>query len=146
VSGRAAGPGTAPAPPVCPRSLAAIQRLVREELGCTCPSEVFERIEVGPGGLPCLAGGGRRIAIGGRLLIYLIEADDAAEAISGLPLWVNAGCAERDAAGMNRLRLVVVTAEQDSLAPALAAAFAALPGRDDRTHLHVLPSATVAGL
>jgi len=124
----------------------AIERLVREDLGCTCPPEVFDRMEQGQVVLPGLASPGRRIVIGGRLLVYLIEAEDAGQAFANLPAWVSAGRAERDAAGMNRLRLVVVTARSETLAPALQAGFEALPDRDERIHLHVLSIAAVAGI
>ena len=119
---------------------------MREDLGCTCPAEVFERIEDDQVALPGLAETGRRIAIGGRLLAYLIAADDAQQALAHLPLWVAAGRAERDAAGMNRLRLVVVTARPETMAPALQAEFEAQPDRDERIHLHVLPPAAIADL
>jgi hypothetical protein len=124
----------------------AIERLVREDLGCTCPAEVFDRMEAGQVALPGLAEPGRRIAIGGRLLVYLIEAEDAGQALASLPAWVSAGRAERDAAGMNRLRLVLVTAQPETVAPALQPEFEALPDHDERIHLHVLPPAAIAGI
>ena len=96
--------------------------------------------------LPGCSRPGRRIAIGGRLLVYLIEAEDPAEAVAGLPAWVSAGRAERDAADMNRLRLVVVTAQPETLAPVLHAVFETLSDRDERIHLHVLSAAAIAGI
>jgi hypothetical protein len=163
LSPREAKPGAAPGPPgygICPESgsdsrraspayppsRTAIERLVREELGCTCPDEVFECILEGPLALPGLAEPGRRVAIGGRLLVYLIEAEDPVAAVAGLPAWISAGRAERNAAGMNRLRLVVVTARPETMTPALRAEFEALPDRDERIHLHVLPPAAIAGI
>jgi hypothetical protein len=124
----------------------AIERLVREDLGCACPAEVLDRIEEGQVTLPGCSRPGRRIAIGGRLLVYLIEAEDPAEAVAGLPAWVSAGRAERDAADMNRLRLVVVTAQPETLAPVLQAGFETLSDRDERIHLHVLSAAAIAGI
>jgi hypothetical protein len=119
---------------------------VRQDLGCTCRSEVFERIEAGRIQLPGLPNGGRRIAVGGRLLIYLLEPDDAGQALAQLPLWVAMGRAERDAAAMNRLRLVVITPDPASIDAALRARFDALPDHDARTHVHVLSKAAVAGI
>ena len=124
----------------------AIERLVRQDLGCTCPAEVFDCIEEGQVALPGLTEPGRRIAIGGRLLVYLIEAEEIGQALTLLPLWLAAGRAERDAAGMNRLRLVVIADDPDPLTQALQASFDACPDRDARIHLHVLPRAAVAGL
>lgn len=127
-------------------SLAAIERLVREDLGCTCPAEVFEYVEDRLVALPGLAEPARRFAIGGRLLVYLIAVTDAAQALAQLPLWLAAGRAERDAAAMNRLRLVLITADPEAICQALQSAFAALSERDERTHLHVLPCTATAGL
>ena len=124
----------------------AIEDLVRRELGCTCPAEVFEHIEEGPAQLAGLAHPGRRIAVGGRLLIYVLNTDDMDLAWEQLPHWLAAGRAERDAAAMNRLRLVVITSNPDALGPALKARFDALPDRDERTHLHVLPPSALSGL
>jgi hypothetical protein len=124
----------------------AIERLVRGDLGCTCPPEVFAQIEESPLRLAGLARPGRRIAIGGRLLVYLLDIDDADEALAGLQSWLAAGRAERDGAAMNRLRLVVVTSDPDALGPVLQARFDTLPDRDDRTHLHVLRRTVVASL
>jgi hypothetical protein len=124
----------------------AVEHLVREELGCTCPAEVFERIEEGQLTLPGLAKPAWRMAIGGRLLVYLIEAGDPAQVVSSLPAWVSAGRAERDAAAMNRLRLVLIADWPETSTPALEAAFGALPDRDGRIHLHVLSPAAVGGI
>jgi hypothetical protein len=123
-----------------------VERLVRQDLGCTCPAEVFEHIEEGQVVLPGLAEPVHRIAIGGRLLVYLAEADDPGQALARLPTWLAAGRAERDAAGMNRLRLVLVADDPEPLAQASPAAFQALPECDERTHLHVLPRSALAGL
>jgi hypothetical protein len=124
----------------------AIERLVRQDLGCTCPAEIFEQVEEGQAALPGLPEPVQRIAIGGRLLVYLVEADDASRALARLPAWLAAGRTERDATGMNRLRLVLVADDTEPLVQALPAAFEALPDCDDRTHLHVLPRSALAGL
>jgi hypothetical protein len=125
---------------------AAIERLVRQDLGCTCPPQVFERIEAGSIQLPGLSIASRRLAIGGRLLVYVLEPDDVGQALAQLPLWVAAGRADRDAAGMNRFRLVTITPDPASMDAAIRPRFDALPDRDERTHLHVLSKAAVAGI
>lgn len=123
-----------------------IEDLVRRELGCTCPAEVFEQIEESPARMAGLTQFGRRIAIGGRLLVYVLYTDDTDRALVQLHDWLGVGRAERDTAAMNRLRLVVVTSDPDALGPALKARFDALPERDERTHLHVLPRSAVSDL
>ena len=47
---------------------------------------------------------------------------------------------------MNRLRLVIAADDPQALSGLLQPRFDALPGLDERLHLHVLPSGAVAGL
>ena len=110
------------------------------------PAEVFKRIDGSPVRMAGLTHIGRRIAIGGRLLVYVLDTDETDLALVQLPNWLAAGRAERDASAMNRLRLVVVTSDSDALGAALKARFDALPGRDEWTHLHVLPRSAVSDL
>lgn len=124
-----------------------LERFVRETLGCQCAPEVFARVEDELSPLPTLPEIGRRIAVGGRLLIYLAPLPHAMRAASGLGAWVAAGLAERDGRGMNRLRLVVVLDDPSPEAVALIeSAFRELPDLDDRVHLHVLATAALAGI
>ncbi|MGE5154837.1 MAG: hypothetical protein ACM3ST_12590 [Bdellovibrio bacteriovorus] len=124
----------------------ALERFARETLGCRCSAEVFERVEDDRSPLPGLPEIGRRIAIGGRLLIYLAQAPDGVRAAERVPVWVHAGLAERDRRGMNRLRLVVLLKDPIPTATAMESAFAGLPGLDDRVHLHILPATAAAGI
>ncbi len=124
-----------------------LERFARETLGCRCEAEVFARVEDEPSPLPALPEIRRRIAVGGRLLIYLVEAPDAMRAASGLAAWVKTGLAERDGRGMNRLRLVVALDDPRPEAVAMIeSAFRWLPDLDDRVHLHVLATAALAGI
>lgn len=118
---------------------AAFERFARETLGCRCEPEVFSRVEDCPAPVPDLPEIRRRIAVGGRLLIYVAEVQDGTLAAARMHDWVGAGIAERDGRGFNRLRLVVTLNEPtpDSVA-AMEDAFARLPGLDDRVHLHVV--------
>lgn len=125
----------------------ALERFARETLGCRCSAEVFERVEDDRSPLTGLPEIGRRIAIGGRLLIYLAEAPDGGRAAERVPVWIHAGLAERDGRGMNRLRLVVGLDDPSPEAAALIeSAFRGLPDLDDRVHLHVLTTAALAGI
>ena len=49
-----------------------IKRFVQQTLGCTCPEEVFEKIDYQKegDGIP-----GRKVTVGDRLLIYIITMD-----------------------------------------------------------------------
>ena len=118
---------------------AAFERFARETLGCRCEPGVFSRVEDCSAPLPDLPEIRRRIAVGGRLLIYVAEAADATLAAARMADWVASGIAERNGRGFNRLRLVVTLDEPtpDSVA-AMEDAFARLPGLDERVHLHVV--------
>ena len=120
---------------------------VRGRLGCGCPDEVFEdvRIERRPepfAGLPVDA----LVRIGGRLLVVLCAPTGRREIEAALARIVTVGLTIRDAEGFNRVRVVVVTADDD-VEPVLAARFADTAGGDDRAFLHVVePSAVPPGL
>jgi hypothetical protein len=127
------------------RASAALERFARESLGCQCAPEVFSRVEESAAPLPGLPEVRRRIAIGGRLLIYLVEIPDDASMVTRIDRWVAAGRAERDERGMNRLRLVVSLNDPTPVSvTAIEDAFSRLQGLDDRIHLHVLATEAVA--
>ena len=120
------------------RATPALERFVRDTLGCGCPDAVFEHVERSRG--PLQAGGAEAaewIGIGGRLLIAVVDRD----AVPGLDTGLAAACAEglqrRDAGGFNRFRLVVpVVAGLDRAA--LEQAFDPLGAADERLHLHLV--------
>jgi len=122
----------------------ALERFARETLGCNCAPAVFRQVAEDLVPLPGLAAPVRRIAIGGRLLIYLIPLTAPALAVARIGDWAAAGLAERDRQGMNRVRLVLGLADATPAATApIASAFAQLPVRDERLHLHLLPAAAL---
>ena len=141
-------PGPGPGPETQPEThpaTPALERFARETLGCQCAPEVFRHVEDSPLDLPGLPAPARRIAFGGRLLVYLCPVSDAtATAVAAgerIGDWVAAGLAERDRRGMNRLRLVLATeAWTPAAAQVIETAFARLPGLDDRVHLHLIPA------
>jgi len=124
----------------------AIAAFARDTLGCGCPAEVFAQIQESQLDLPGLPDPGRRFAIGGRLLVYLVAPADPEAALAQLAAWVALGRAERDAQGMNRLRLAIAADDPEAFAQRLQPCFDALPGLDGRLHLHVLPAGALAGL
>lgn len=124
----------------------AFERLARDLLGCGCDAAVFAQVQDDPTPVAGLPGVRRRVAVGGRLLIYVAEALVGAQAAAeALPNWVVAGLAERERRGMNRLRLVVLVERctPESVA-AIDTAFTALKRLDERVHLHILPAEAVA--
>ncbi|MEW6356573.1 MAG: GNAT family N-acetyltransferase [Planctomycetota bacterium] len=119
-----------------------IRRFVRDVLGCGCPEEVFwdirmERAE------PPLA---RKIVVGGRLLIYIIPADDPTRLASSLPALVAAGRAERDVRRLNRVRIVLAARDTSQVESEARRVFSGLDGVDDRTHIHVVSTSAISGL
>lgn len=112
-----------------------VRAFVRDVLGCRCPEDVFENVEClkNPGS-SCGAPLKYKISIGGRLLIYVIEADAIRDFIEALPLIIDEGRAERDRGGFNRFRLVVASDEADRARAVLGRA----ETPDDRVHLHAV--------
>jgi hypothetical protein len=121
-----------------PNDTTAIERFVRITLGCRCPDEVFRHVEVGPLPLPSGAGTGRRLVVGDRLLIHLVEAPARPDEPDWLERLATAGRDERDGRGYNRFRLVVATPTAAGDPSALEGRFTRALGADERAHLHVL--------
>ena len=91
-----------------PAAAAAVEAFARDVLGCQCPAEVFRRVRVDDDVAAAGLRVARRILVGDRLLIYLVEsADLSADPAADLAALGRAGAAERDARGFNRFRLAV---------------------------------------
>ncbi len=120
--------------------LARMQHFIRSTLGCGCPEEVLQWIECSRSEpVPEHALRLTRIDVGGRLLVYVVEGEEAPEtAVNALPALMAAGLAERRRAGFNRLRLVVASDDPDAIRPHAERVFAASAPRDENIHLHVL--------
>ena len=118
---------------------AVIEKFVREELGCTCPDEVFASIylEKNPAAFSDLLKG-YLLEIGGKLLVYLVETDDLALVVTNLEQVFKRGREKRDADGFNRFRLVVSTPDIHSARPILMRKFDALNELDEKLHLHFI--------
>jgi hypothetical protein len=118
---------------------AAIEKFIRDGLGCTCPDEVFESISVeqNPGEFADFQKG-RLLTIGGKLLVYLVETNDWASVAAKLEQIFGQGCEKRDAEGFNRFRLVVSTPDIQPARQLLLQQFDALSELDERLHLHVI--------
>jgi hypothetical protein len=124
----------------------AIAAFARDTLGCGCPAEVFDHIQESPLDLPGPHGHARRFVIGGRLLVYLVAPANPEIALAHLAAWLAAGRAERNARGMNRLRLAIAVDDPEDLSRRLQPRFDALPDLDGRLHIHILPGNAIAEL
>lgn len=114
----------------------AIQKFVRNVLGCTCPDEVFEQIDIGP----VTSGDYRwlRLLIGERLLIYIARMDNQEQINTELPVLLQSGREERDHRGYNRFRAVLATTDRLRFEPAAHRVFQRWEDRDPDTFLHLV--------
>jgi len=115
-----------------------IERFVRGTLGCGCPDEVFQSIEVSDASTADGTVSFTRLVIGQRLLLHVWRPATAAPLPGDVQALAEEGCAERDARGYNRYRLVIAATEPEAAIDAVAAAFNDAVGGDDRAHVHVL--------
>ena len=117
----------------------AIEKFVREVLGCTCPDEVFDfiRVEPNPGGLDNLSQG-YLLIIGGRLLVYVIKTKDWTSVKGKLEQIFSWGRKRRDAGKFNRFRLVVATSDFEPTQETLFQELDRLVDTNARLHLHVI--------
>ena len=114
-----------------------IKRFAVDVLGCGCEQSVFESIDVDESFmLGCGVGLSKKILIGRRLLIYIVTAESCAPGDVGAVL--REGLDERQRNGYNRLRLVVVAGDPDSMSGAYYDAFNICDERDEKTHIHIL--------
>jgi hypothetical protein len=123
-----------------------IKKFVRQILGCTCPDKVFEQIE-DRRSVSSASPHTRSITIGGRLLIYIWEVDEAEHFKKNFLAMLAAGRKERDEHGLNRFRAVLAVDEMPhGIAAEADLYFSLFAGRDDRMHLHVIPSSLLQNL
>ena len=124
-------------------SNARIEQFAKQVLGCACPDEVFEHIDyqkvVGDIEL-------RKITIGDRLLIYLVDFDAVPSPERLVETILRDGTAERNERGFNRLRLVLLTADPESSDDTWQAMLRASPDSDDKVHLHMVDVEQAMGL
>ena len=116
-----------------------VKNFVRGILGCSCPDEVFEtvHIEKNPSwfeGLP----GDYLLAIGGRLLVVMINTRPWQAVLQEIAALVLRGREMRDTEGFHRFRLVMVTSDIKAAEATLEEQFNTLPVRDARIHLHII--------
>ncbi len=126
-----------------PQGSQAIEIFVRSTLGCKCPDEVFRDLSIDPNASGDVVLRFTRLAVGGRLLIYVLGPQTS----DGLPGRIHGlacqGVQERNACGYNRFRLVVATGESLGLEAAVTQAFNRAAGTDDRAHVHLVAARDV---
>lgn len=117
----------------------AIKQFIRDSLGCTCPDEVFEDINIEEN--PGLISDVKKefiLIIGNKLLVYVVEPNEWRLMVNSLKQIFDWGKTRRDAIGLNRFRLVVSTPEIRSAEGILFQSMEAFPRLDEHLHLHVI--------
>jgi hypothetical protein len=117
-----------------------IKRFVQETLGCSCPKEVFNKIDYQN---ESDSFSGRTINVGDRLLIYIITMDSKSNIQGVINSALERGVVERDKKGLNRFRLVLVASHPDELRSSAEQAFNSSGYTDEKMHLHVVSESDV---
>ena len=117
-----------------------IKRFVQETLGCSCPEEVFNKIDYQKenDGIS-----GRKVTVGDRLLVYIITMDGKSSIQRVINSALEQGVEERERKGFNRFRLVLVASCPDVLRSSAEHAFDSSGYTDENTHLHVVNESDV---
>ena len=111
-----------------------IKHFVRETLGCTCPDDVFDKIEYQETDNNLI----NKINIGDKLLIYIIQSNKNMPLSEQVLFNVKDGVKERKRHKFNRFRLVVFHQFPDDIEEELTNVFNQSEYKDDKTHLHIL--------
>ena len=112
-----------------------IKRFVQETLGCSCPEEVFDKIDYQK---ECDGISRSKVIVGDRLLIYIITMDGKSDIQGVINSALERGVEERDKKGFNRFRLVLVASHPDELRSSAEQAFNDSGYANEKTHLHVV--------
>ena len=120
-----------------------IEQFAKQVLGCACPDEVFEHIEYRKIVRDIAL---RKITIGDRLLIYLADFDGVSSRERLVETTLRDGIAERNERGLNRFRLVLLTADPEPSDDTWQAMLRASPDSDDKVHLHMVDVKEAKGL
>jgi hypothetical protein len=120
-----------------------IKYFVQETLGCSCPEEVFKKIDFQEENADLA---GKKVNVGDRLLIYIISLDRKFSIQGIVNSALGQGVKERDEKGYNRFRLVLVTSRPDELRALAEHVFDCSGYADEKTHLHVVTESDVEHL
>ena len=117
-----------------------IKRFVQETLGCSCPEDVFNKIDYEKeiDGIP-----GRKITVADRLLIYMITLEGKSDIPGVSHSALEQGDVERDKKGINRFRLLLVSYSPDEILKLSEHSFDISVYKDEKSHLHVLNASNV---
>ena len=114
-----------------------IKTFAQKTLGCDCPEEVFEYIDCQFNIKLNDVVLSRKINIGNRLLIYVVNINNQISLKNILPFLVSTGKDERDNLKFNRFRLVLVTDKLNKVKGTAETIFKTII-KDEKVHLHVV--------
>jgi len=117
-----------------------IKRFVQETLGCSCPEEVFNKIDYQKE-IDSISG--RKVTVGDRLLIYIIHMERKYNIQGVINSALQQGVEERGRKGLIRFRLVLATSHPDELRSRAERAFDSSGYKDKKTHLHIVNESDV---
>ncbi len=116
-----------------------IKKFIKETLGCNCPDEVFEHIELERNiNLNNDILINAKINIGNRLLVYVMEVNKKSFLQNNLHAAVSFGKEERDKRGFNKFRLVLSGERIEEFEQAAYTIFNGLAVKDEKMHLHLV--------
>ena len=116
-----------------------IRRFIRHTLGCTCPDEVFEHIDIeSMSQIDHISGDFTRLVMGNRLLVYIWKLEEIDLLLKQFSSIFQTGKNERDQKNLNRFRLVIGTPWLEEAKQILEQAVASHDYTDDKSHLHIL--------
>lgn len=121
--------------PIYPKQ---VKSFVQNTLGCTCPEAVFKNQEFDSGITINNIKNCKKLCVGERLLVYLIDIEPITDLPSSMLSLVNEGRRERDSRGLNRFRLVLGANDVDTVRKEAKTAFESIDDLDNRLHLHVI--------
>jgi hypothetical protein len=118
-------------------NLDAVRQLIREELGCDCPEEIFDEVVVG---YPSIFGSPNisssvQVLVGHRLLVSLVPVRDLQDVAEDGKQFLVEGKDIRDGNGLNRYRLVLVGRVSKDVMDELHKEASDM---DDRMHVHLI--------
>lgn len=123
-----------------------VKAFIRKTLGCDCDESVFEHIDnernVEVGGVKLR----NRINVGGRLLVYVVDAEGPSFVRSHVADLLEAGRKDRDVHKFNRFRLVLVAARDSGVQLEVNRVLKLSKAVDEKVHLHVLEKSDVTAL
>ena len=123
-----------------------LKGFVRNTLGCGCPEEVFEKIDIS---MHLAVGHEKevtRIVVGDTLLIYIIGPEPYGDFIDRVESISLAAKNDRDTNNYNRFRLVISGFEDDVRQREASERFSELFKMDEKMHIHFVSQELVDGL